>query len=37
MRRLDKYDRIGLVLLSLVLALWVAHFVLPAAPPLPPP
>lgn len=37
MRRLDKYDMIGLVLVSLVIALWTAHFVLPSAPPLPPP
>jgi len=36
MRRLDRYDIIGLAVLTLVVAMWVAHFVLPAPPPLPP-
>jgi len=33
MRRLDRYDIIGLVLVGLLVALWVAHFLLPAPPP----
>jgi hypothetical protein len=33
MARLDRYDIIGLVLLGLLAALWIAHFVLPAPPP----
>jgi hypothetical protein len=36
MRRLDRYDIIGLTVLTLTVAMWVAHFVLPPAPPLPP-
>jgi hypothetical protein len=28
-RRLDRYDYIGIALLAFVLALWVAHFVMP--------
>jgi hypothetical protein len=28
-RRLDRYDYIGIALLVFVLALWVAHFVMP--------
>jgi hypothetical protein len=36
MRRLDRYDIIGLAVLTLTIAMWVAHFVLPPAPPLPP-
>jgi hypothetical protein len=36
MRRLDRYDLIGLILAAFVAGLWIAHFVLPAAPPLPP-
>ncbi len=32
-RRLDSYDYIGLALVAFVVALYVAHFVLPAAPP----
>jgi hypothetical protein len=35
MRRLDRYDLIGLVLVVLIAALWIAHLVLPAAPPEP--
>jgi len=33
MRRLDRYDIIGLALVGFVLALWIAHFALPAPPP----
>jgi hypothetical protein len=33
MRRLDRYDCIGLIILALIAALWIAHFVSPAAPP----
>jgi hypothetical protein len=33
MRRLDRFGVIGLALIAFVLALWVAHFLLPAAPP----
>jgi len=33
MAKLDKYDIIGLTLLGLLAALWIAHFVLPAPPP----
>ena len=36
MRRLDRYDVIGLILVAFVAALWIAHLVLPAAPPLAP-
>jgi hypothetical protein len=35
MARPDKYDIIGLTLLGLIAALWIAHFVLPTPPPLP--
>jgi hypothetical protein len=35
-RRLDRYDIIGLILVALVAALWIAHFVLPSPPPAPP-
>jgi hypothetical protein len=35
MRRLDRYDLIGLVLVVLIAALWIAHLVPPAAPPEP--
>jgi hypothetical protein len=28
-RRLDRYDYIGIAVLAFVLALWVAHFVMP--------
>ena len=28
-RRLDRYDYIGIALLAFMLALWVAHFVMP--------
>ena len=35
MARPDLYDYIGLALAALVVALWVAHLVLPAAPPIP--
>jgi hypothetical protein len=34
MKRPDRYDLIGLAILSCVIALFVAHFVLPPAPPL---
>jgi hypothetical protein len=33
MARPDLYDYAGLVLAALVVALWVAHFMLPAPPP----
>jgi hypothetical protein len=33
MARFDKYDIIGLILLGLIAAVWIAHFVLPAPPP----
>jgi len=33
MARFDKYDIFGLMLLGLIAALWIAHFVLPAPPP----
>jgi hypothetical protein len=33
MIRLDRYQVIGLILLGLLAALWIAHFVLPAPPP----
>jgi hypothetical protein len=33
MSRPDVYDYIGLVLVAFVVALWVAHFALPAPPP----
>jgi len=36
MTRPDLYDYIGMGLLALVVALWVAHFVLPPLPPEPP-
>lgn len=36
MRRLDRYDAIGGLIAALLTALWVAHFVLPPAPPLEP-
>jgi hypothetical protein len=36
MARFDKYDIIGMVVLGLLAALWIAHFVLPAPPPEPP-
>lgn len=35
MPRLDRYDIVGLVMLGLIIALWIAHFVLPTPPPLP--
>jgi hypothetical protein len=35
MTRLDRYDVIGLILLGLLVALWIAHVVLPTPPPLP--
>jgi hypothetical protein len=28
-RQLDRYDYIGMVLIALVIALWVAHFIIP--------
>jgi len=33
MRRLDRYDLIGLAIAAFIAALWIAHMVLPAAPP----
>jgi hypothetical protein len=33
MRRIDRYDIIGMVLLALVVALWILHFSLPIPPP----
>jgi hypothetical protein len=36
MRHFDRYDIIGGLLIAFVIALWTAHFVLPAAPPPPP-
>lgn len=33
MARPDRYDYIGMALLALVAAIWVAHVVLPAPPP----
>jgi hypothetical protein len=33
MARFDKYDVIGLIVLGLLAALWIAHFVAPAPPP----
>jgi hypothetical protein len=35
MRRLDRYDIIGLAIATFIAALWIAHLVLPAAPPAP--
>jgi hypothetical protein len=35
MRRLDKYDYIGLTLLAMLAGVWILHFVLPAPPPEP--
>lgn len=28
-RRLDRYDYIGLAIIGLLIALWIAHFLLP--------
>jgi hypothetical protein len=36
MSRPDVFDYVGMALLAMIVALWVAHFVLPAPPPLPP-
>ncbi len=36
MSRPDVFDFIGMGLLAVIVALWVAHFALPAPPPLPP-
>jgi len=33
MARPDVYDYIGIVIIALLVALWVTHFVLPAPPP----
>jgi hypothetical protein len=33
MRRIDRYDVIGMVLLALVATLWIVHFSLPTPPP----
>jgi hypothetical protein len=35
MRRLDRYDAIGVAIVVFLVALWALHFVLPAPPPLP--
>jgi hypothetical protein len=32
-RRMDKYDIIGAVIVGLLVALWVVHFLLPTPPP----
>jgi hypothetical protein len=32
-RRFDRYDAIGLIILALLVALWIVHFLLPAPPP----
>jgi hypothetical protein len=37
MARFDRYDYIGLALAVFLIAIWAAHFILPAPPPLPPP
>ncbi len=34
MKTFDKWDWIGSAIAALVVAMWVAHIVLPAAPPL---
>lgn len=34
MHRLDRYDLIGGLIAAFLIALWIAHFVLPPAPPL---
>jgi hypothetical protein len=36
MARFDRYDIIGLILLGLIAALWITHFIVPTPPPLPP-
>jgi hypothetical protein len=36
MRRPDLFDFIGMGIVALLVALWVAHFVLPPLPPEPP-
>lgn len=36
MSRPDLFDYLGMAVLTMIVALWVAHFVLPPAPPLPP-
>ena len=36
MTRPDLYDYIGLGIVALIVALWVAHFALPPLPPEPP-
>jgi hypothetical protein len=35
-RRLDRYDIIGMVIVAVLAALWILHFLLPAPPPPPP-
>jgi hypothetical protein len=35
-RRLDRYDIIGLIIVGLLVALWIVHFLLPTPPPPPP-
>jgi hypothetical protein len=34
-RRWDRYDVIGAVILGLLVALWIVHFLLPTPPPPP--
>ncbi|HET9149620.1 MAG TPA: hypothetical protein VFO61_03980 [Alphaproteobacteria bacterium] len=34
MRRLDRYDLIGGLIAAFLVALWIAHFMVPPAPPL---
>jgi hypothetical protein len=36
MPRLDRYNIVGLIVVAVLAAVWIAHFVLPAPPPLPP-
>jgi hypothetical protein len=36
MKRPDMYDYFGGVLITIVLAMWIAHFILPPLPPEPP-
>jgi hypothetical protein len=33
MRHPDRYDIMSLILLGIIAAFWIAHFVLPAPPP----
>jgi hypothetical protein len=36
MSRPDLFDYLGMAVLAMIVALWVAHLVLPPPPPLPP-